>query len=352
MIDSVDDIIHLCKRGFTDWKQYGRVSVKESGDLLIFSYTQQAVYAAEWNFFERVSRGLIINRETGEIVARPFDKFYNWGEGGRTADASIVNVTEKVDGSLGILYRQDGGYKLATRGSFDSDQAKRGTAILNEQYDLTGLPNCYTLLFEIIYPENRIVVDYGGFEALYLLAIRNRFSGEYLSREAFMQVARQYHFLVPFTLLNWSVAEIIEYCKRLDANHEGWVAEFADGQRFKFKGAAYLELHKLISGLTFSRVLDAVAAGNVDEMMAMIPEEYRAMVDGWIEIINTRVECVTATVEALFNDAPKDSRKDFAMFAGLYPQYAKYLFLRLDSKDYKQAIYKAEKFDVKDNTLV
>ena len=45
-------------------------------------------------------------------MARPFDKFFNWGEGswrngGRTTTADISFVTEKYDGSLGILYYDD-----------------------------------------------------------------------------------------------------------------------------------------------------------------------------------------------------------------------------------------------------
>ena len=58
--------------------------VRRKGELAIFNYTKAAQFAERWNFFERVSRGLILNAVTGEVVARSFDKFFNWGEGGRT----------------------------------------------------------------------------------------------------------------------------------------------------------------------------------------------------------------------------------------------------------------------------
>lgn len=78
------------REGFTDWQRYGNVTVRRKDDLLIFNYNTMAQYEGRWNFFERVSRGLIINHQTGEIVARAFDKFFNWGEGGRTSGQAPV----------------------------------------------------------------------------------------------------------------------------------------------------------------------------------------------------------------------------------------------------------------------
>ncbi|HRF99146.1 MAG TPA: hypothetical protein PLZ51_28235, partial [Aggregatilineales bacterium] len=74
----------------------------------------------------------------------------------------------KMDGSLGILYRWQGAYYIATRGNFDSDQAIWATIFLRTHYDLHNLADEYTLLFEIIYPDNRIVVNYGQRQDLVL----------------------------------------------------------------------------------------------------------------------------------------------------------------------------------------
>lgn len=140
-ITSIADIHRLVTQGFTDWKQLGDVSVERDGDLLIFNFTAQAQYEGRWNFFERVSRGLIIHAGTGEIVARAFDKFYNWLQDGKTSGGHIVSVTEKMDGSLGILYRVNGEYKISTRGNFHSDQAEWATKFLKEHFTLDDLPD-------------------------------------------------------------------------------------------------------------------------------------------------------------------------------------------------------------------
>lgn len=75
-IQSIEDIQTLVRRGFRDWEQYGAVNASYHDGLIVFDYKSEAQYANRWNFFERVSRGLIIDEETGEIVARPFDKFF------------------------------------------------------------------------------------------------------------------------------------------------------------------------------------------------------------------------------------------------------------------------------------
>ncbi len=158
-ITAIEQIQQLAKEGFTEWKTLGDVSVDRDGDLLIFNYTAKAQYEGRWNFFERVSRGLIIHCVTGEIAARAFDNFFNWGQGGQSSEGQIVSITEKMDGSLGILFRANGEYRVSTRGDFHSDQAEWATKFLHEHYKLDGLPSELTLLFEIVYPENRVIVS-------------------------------------------------------------------------------------------------------------------------------------------------------------------------------------------------
>lgn len=55
-----------------------------------------------------------------------------------------------VHNSLGIVFCWKNKWRIATRGSFESEQAIKGQEIL-DKHDLTKLdPNC-TYLFEIIY---------------------------------------------------------------------------------------------------------------------------------------------------------------------------------------------------------
>ena len=195
-INKISDIQKLVVDGFEDWLQYGQVYTKMKGNLVLFNYLPQAQFNNNWTFLERVSRGLIIDKVSGEIVARPFDQFFNWMENNRQTNAPLKTITEKMDGSLGILYR-DNGLKVATRGSFDGEQAQWATKFLNDNFDLSDLESHVTLLFEIIYPENKIVIDYGNTHALYLIGARNRFNGEYVSYIGLRDIGDYYGFPTP-----------------------------------------------------------------------------------------------------------------------------------------------------------
>lgn len=141
----------------------------------ILNYSELAAYSRTWDEVTLQCRGLIVD-DQNEVIARPFPKFFNDGEhdGDRLPQLDLsapVEVTDKLDGSLGILYPNEGEWAIATRGSFESDQAKWATRHYEDEYadHFTPQPG-YTYLFEIIYKANRIVVDY-DFEDLVLLAV-------------------------------------------------------------------------------------------------------------------------------------------------------------------------------------
>lgn len=338
MIQSIEQVQQLVRDGCTDWKQYGRVGVKSKDNLLLFSYTKEVAYEGNWTFFERICRGLILNTD-GEIIARPFDKFFNWEQDGYISSGNIVAVSEKLDGSLGILYRQDG-YKLATPGSFDSEQAIWGTEFL-KRYDLSDLPEDLTLLFEIIYPENRNVVNYEERKELVLLAIRNRFTGNYISIEEIDNIwAKKYGFNTPKRFAA-SVQEIIDNIKTLDADHEGYVVDFDDGQKFKFKGDRYCELHRLLSGVTFKNALIAVRDNTVNKYRTNIPDEFLTQFNEWVFIILNKIYEVKEEMNMLYSMAPKENKKEFALWVLTnYKDYAPYLFVMYENKPIDEVIFK------------
>src|SRR5690606_32454323 len=128
-------------------------------------------YDGHWNDVTLNCRGLVI-QDDGAIIARPLRKFFNYGElerRGLQAPSGPFEVYEKEDGCLGIVYYYAGDWHIATRGSFTSWQAQRAQKIL-DGLNTRILHPSFTYLFEIILPDFRIVVDYGGAEELVLLA--------------------------------------------------------------------------------------------------------------------------------------------------------------------------------------
>lgn len=55
---------------------FDRVSMDYHDNLALLSYTQESQRAGIWSYPEWVCRGLIIDHETGEVVARQFGISY------------------------------------------------------------------------------------------------------------------------------------------------------------------------------------------------------------------------------------------------------------------------------------
>lgn len=314
--------------------------------LVLLNYTAQAQYKRDWTWLERVSRGLILSAKTGEVVARPFDKFFNFGEWGQypSRDAHMVNITEKCDGSLVIAFYHEGQWRTATRGSFTSEHALRAGALLEKGMAqvahrdglIDDAYKDYTLLFEVIYPENRIVVDYGAREALVLLAIRHRRTGLYLpffssdhhwlAYQCGFDLPTVYNFANPEAILAWAGA--------IDAQHEGVVVEYSDGSRWKIKGDAYLTIHRFLAQASFKHVLDVVRKDAFESYVMQIPDEFRADVLVYRDEIVSTTDALLARIREAFSCAPVISeakRKQFAQWAfAEHKDIAHYLFMMLD----------------------
>ncbi|MBI3964138.1 MAG: T4 RnlA family RNA ligase, partial [Chloroflexi bacterium] len=248
---------------------YIKVERHPEADLYVYNYTPKTQYDAHWTPETRACRGLILDG-TGAIAARPFEKFFNLAEHADQLPKEPFEVYEKLDGSLGISYWLEGRPYLATRGSFVSEQARRGTRLLHERYGHVRLDPSLTYLFEVIYPENRIVVDYADREDLVLLAIVETSTG----RE------------VPLVDLGFPVAQRHDGLTDLESltslvgtNREGFVVRFASGLRVKVKLDEYVRLHRLLTGLSPKHVWELRRDGaNLDAVLDRVPDEFYAWV--------------------------------------------------------------------------
>lgn len=336
---NIEDIQRLVRDGFSDWGTLGAVSVKEYDDLLQFNY--QAPANKTWNEFECLCRGLILEATTGEVIARPFDKFFNYGEGGKYPSTNkIKHVIEKVDGSMGIIYWHLGEWHVATRGSLESYQAFWAEDFLYESYQYEYLQPGVTYIVEIIYPGNRIVVDYGDLESLVLIAARNKFSGLYLDEDYLDEVADDVGFLRPLSYSHESVEQITsQVC--IMSNFEGYVAIFEDGTRWKFKSDEYMRIHRIASEYKFERVAEAHRDGILNDLIESCPPWLQERLNADKKIIEAEVYAGIYDAQTAFKAAPRETRKEFALYAKENaPKFAPVLFSMLDGKPYHNQLYK------------
>lgn len=249
--------------------------------LRILNYSNLAQIEGHWDAATTKCRGLIYNWETNEIVSRPFEKFFNHNQPEAPAWAlwhpDEIRAQDKADGSLGILYpdpRMVTGYAVATRGSFESDQAIEATHMLNSFYadKFVPVPDV-TYLVEIVYPQNRIVVDYGQTSDLFLLDILDNESG----RSLLEQRLGWPHESAPFPVVEHFDAEnLLRTGFPERSNAEGYVLTHRlTGERVKIKGEEYKRLHKLITGVTERTIWELLSNGeSVETLLDVVPDEF------------------------------------------------------------------------------
>jgi RNA ligase len=310
-------------------------SKREGLKLVTYSKTYQYEHnSVSWDPLVQHCRGIIFDAtDDYKIVALPFSKFFNYGEGNihyPSQGATIDKVFEKVDGSLGICFYWRNKWHMTTRGSLNSDIGEVAQQMFDEmmkQQRMTLSPE-HTRLFEIIYPENRICVDYGDVRELVFLGRRDTRSGEEDCEigSAVWRSPLKYSFASNDEMVQW-------LNQQKGKDFEGFVVHFSDGSIFKFKSEDYMRLHRIIAQFTFKRVLEAVQLNQDEEIRKALPEELLPEFDRYKLMIDDKVCQIVTKVDKVVYNAPKDTRKEFALYLQQYHKGSdamKYAFKYLD----------------------
>jgi RNA ligase len=139
----------------------------------------------------RECRGIIFDTETGDIIRRPFHKFFNVNEREETQDHVIDlsrphAILEKLDGSMIAVFSHEGkliwGTKMVAQDFHELvEQFIKSSNIDYEGFCWETINSGYTPIFEWMHPQKRIVIDYGKEPNLILTAIRHIVTGQYVS---------------------------------------------------------------------------------------------------------------------------------------------------------------------------
>lgn len=309
-----------------------KVSVQKhpTEDLYIYNYTPSVQYEKLWDEITLNTRGLIMDSKMN-IIAKPFGKFFNLEEHTPEQIPNLpFEVFEKMDGSLGVLYWVNDSPFIATRGSFDSEQSKIANKMLysNYSYIIPNLEKGKTYLFEIIYPENRIVVNYGQMEALVLLTcIDNKTGIETLPEIGFPTVIK-YNGVNDFTKLREIEKE----------NAEGFVVRFSNGFRVKMKFAEYVRLHRIITGVSNVVIWEYLSQDRpLNELLEKVPDEFYNYVKKTSSELLEAFANIVDECESVYKEF--ETRKEAALYF-TKQKYPSILFMMLDKKSLASAIWK------------
>lgn len=325
----------------------------DDAGLRILNYSDAAMYTpGAWeNPAVRTCRGLIVD-DAWDVVARPWAKFFNHGqaEAGELDLTAPVEVTDKMDGSLGILHLDSNGRRrVATRGSFQSEQAIHATEILwcDGDEPTVRWPEGFTPLVEIIYPGNRIVCDYGDRDELVLLGGVWIESGEYVGPAEAAD------------LTDWegATAQTFPYATLRDAlaaeprpGMEGLCVRRLDQPHIvKIKQEEYVRLHKIVTGLSERSVWEHMSSEQpLFALLDGIPDELHPWVsEVWTGLV-TQLDHIhgeaSATHNLILDDLPGGwGRKEYAAAATRHPQLRPYLFNILDGRNPRPSILRTLK---------
>jgi RNA ligase len=266
--------------------------VHPSLPLTIWNYSEKVQFENLWDEVTLMCRGLVTDNN-GDIVAIPFQKFFNIEEN-RFTPTENFEVYEKMDGSLGIVFWYQGQWVVATRGSFTSDQAIKATEIL-EKYNKDIMFRHLTFCFEIIYPENRIVLDYGDDEKLVLLGTFDK-NGKETDSSIWSQwgfdVVKKYDGIKDFNQLKSMIKD----------DQEGFVVKFSNGDRIKVKGVEYLRLHKIMTNVTTTGIWEYLKNGeDVMELLKDVPDEFYKKIQNYVKDLRYLTKVLEWKISVLQN---------------------------------------------------
>lgn len=271
----------------------------------------------------REARGLIFDSKTGELLRRPFHKFFNVGEREDVVpDLSRPHwVMDKLDGSMITPMLLNDAVVWCTKMGV-TDVANQAAAFVAKHpeyltFAMAALQAQRTPIFEWVSRQQQIVCDYPE-DNLILLAIRDNWTGEYVPYDRVREIALLRG--IPVVTVNKveSLDHFLANVRHMDGI-EGFVVQFDDGHMVKIKTDWYVGLHRAKSLLDNERdVVGLILDERVDDLMPLLPDADKARLEQfqaavWKDILAfiTQANMLHQTCLILAY-----TRKDFALEIG------------------------------------
>lgn len=318
-------------------------------DLVILNYDQ--IKSPKTAAIVRECRGLVLQMHTWHIVARCFDRFFNWGEVQDEADKfdfSDFVVDSKEDGSLVMIYMYKRRWMAHTRGSWGNELMQPNglhqltwhdcivKALGVEEVQQLELEPSNVYVCELTSPYNKVVRSYSKPE-LYLLGIVSRETHEHTREytpDRVYSIASASTYFSPVDRYQFNnIDQIQAFLRELsesDPTHEGVVIRDVNNMRWKIKNPTYLSLHRMRGDgdnlFLPKNLLPFVMAGETAELLTYFPEVEQAVIE-----MQSTVEDQFATLkEVMLASNGIEDQKAFALaitkrtrFSGLLFQLRK-----------------------------
>lgn len=236
--------------------------------VVSFNFTRDAFDDSKWNELTVKARGLFIDSQTDDIVARGFVKFFQVNEVKETTIPELkknlqfpVKAYFKENGFLGLIswHKRENKPFIASKSTNEGDFAD----LVREYFYKLPLikqsillefirKNDCTLVFEVVDPErDPHIIKYNSPEFVLLAGIKNKLEDEYIPYEELVKLVNDCNYADDEGILsvkrfdrqfdNWeefySFFTSVE--KDFTIEHEGWVFEDVNNFMLKFKTPFY-----------------------------------------------------------------------------------------------------------------
>lgn len=330
--------------------------------LIIWNYSQKTQYEKKWDEITLSMRGLITD-DKGNVIVKPMKKFFNYEEVVYDSNNLIpwkdeyVYIQDKLDGSMLILfhYLPTNEWITATRGSFISEQAIEGMNILKSKYILDTFEHSVAYIGEVIYPKNRIVVDYGKLSTVKFITVVPNMCYTWDSDNE-LHFTRAISYFKYSGVKNKDIVkneqhftfgpDLVSKLKSLNTkNSEGFIFRFHPSNfRMKIKFEDYIRLHRIITNISNITIWEHLSEGRpFEEILDKVPDEFY----NWVKKTETDLKEEYSKIEEIYkliynkisNAYKADDKKIFATYAKFYNNSA-ILFSMNTGKNYSKFIWK------------
>jgi RNA ligase len=325
-IKTIDDVLpHISGR------EEFRVMEKEGYNVINYAVVFEETFLWDSNdpvgsAIRRECRGMIFNQD-GELISRPYAKFFNIGEKEET-QLNKVNlyeshiVLEKLDGSMIRPIPTAEGFNLATKAGVTEISQQAEVFISDKPHYAKFIHSMFdgklTPIFEWVSRKNRIVVDYEN-DNLILTAIRNTEMGHYLPYFNMLDLAKHWNIPVVKAVDGLAVQNIELFVKQIrewENGEEGVVVRFDSGHMVKVKSADYVLRHKTKDAINQEKnVLQCLLNDSVDDLVSLLAPDDADRLKRFQNAFHASLDEVALEMAELFVKGNKmyPEKKDFAV---------------------------------------
>jgi hypothetical protein len=313
------------------------IKIVEDGNLVLFKYSQ--IDSDFFNPIVQECRGIILEKDSWQVVAYAFRKFGNFGEAYvDEIDWESAVVETKEDGSLIKVYFYDGEWRVGTNGTIFAENAELNAGPYKNfrqlfdaaaekcGLDFSRLNRYYTYVFELCSSFNQIVCPQSEMRLIHIGTRNNR---------TFQEVETDIGIPHPQRYALSSLEDCIAMAKTFDFTKEGFVVKDKNYNRIKVKSEDYVRVHRLANNgsMTKERAIELIRANELDEFFTYFPQ-YRE----YIERIKVEISTLSRIADDVISAARlikehSSSRAEFAArVSGLSSLGKAVSFLAYDEK--------------------